>query len=81
MNGDLDTILFPINHGMLYFVGFDVLPPFVAYAPARVAPEQRDSYLRNYEVRLRSWQMTPRIDYRPLADYDETLQLSTDTRG
>ena len=81
LNGDLDTILFPIHHGMLYFVGFDVLPPFVAYAPARVAPEQRDSYLRNYEVRLRSWQMTPRIDYRPLADYDETLQLSTDTRG
>jgi len=25
------AILFPIQHGMLYYPGFDVLPPFVAY--------------------------------------------------
>ena len=34
-NGDLDQILFPIHHGMFYFAGMTVLPPFISYAPAR----------------------------------------------
>lgn len=31
INGPIEDILFPIQHGMLYYPGFDVLPPFVAY--------------------------------------------------
>lgn len=31
INGPIDDLLFPINHGILYYPGFDVLPPFVAY--------------------------------------------------
>jgi putative NADPH-quinone reductase len=46
LNGDIDAILFPIQHGMLYFVGFDVLPPFVAYSVARRTQEQREKALR-----------------------------------
>ena len=47
-NGDLDKILFHINHGMLAFVGMDVVPPFVAWSPARVTPEQRAEYLDEF---------------------------------
>ncbi|OHC12983.1 MAG: NAD(P)H dehydrogenase, partial [Pseudomonadales bacterium GWC1_66_9] len=28
INGPIDDILFPIQHGILYYPGFDVLPPF-----------------------------------------------------
>src|SRR5579883_2018915 len=31
INGDIDQILFPINHGILYFVGFDVVRPFIVH--------------------------------------------------
>ena len=31
INGPIDDLLFPIQHGILYYPGFDVLPPFVVY--------------------------------------------------
>jgi NAD(P)H dehydrogenase (quinone) len=60
---------------MLYFVGFDVLPPFVAWAVARSTPEQRQEYLRAYAERLKTWQTTTTIAFPTLERYDETLQL------
>lgn len=51
-NGDLDTILFPIQHGMLYFTGFSVLEPFVSFSPVRLDDEQRKAELERYKVFL-----------------------------
>jgi NAD(P)H dehydrogenase (quinone) len=55
-NGDIESILFPINHGMLYFAGMTVLPPFISYSPARKTEEELkteliryDSYLKNLD--------------------------------
>ncbi|TDR76452.1 NAD(P)H-dependent oxidoreductase [Paludibacterium purpuratum] len=31
INGPIDDVLFPIQHGVLYYPGFDVLPPHVVY--------------------------------------------------
>jgi NAD(P)H dehydrogenase (quinone) len=31
VNGPIDDILFPIQHGILFYPGFEVLPPFTAY--------------------------------------------------
>jgi len=31
INGPIDDLLFPIQHGILYYPGFSVLPPFVVY--------------------------------------------------
>lgn len=31
VNGPIDDLLFPIQHGILYYPGFEVIPPFVAY--------------------------------------------------
>ena len=36
INGPLEDLLFPINHGLLYYPGFDVLPSFVVYNTTRV---------------------------------------------
>ncbi len=36
VNGPIDDLLFPINHGVLYYPGCDVLPPFVTYRADRM---------------------------------------------
>jgi len=77
LNGHMDQILFPINHGILYFVGFDVLPHFVAYGVSRISTEHRQAYLDKYKQRLLTINETPKISFQSLADYDEAFQLKT----
>ncbi|TWI69424.1 NAD(P)H dehydrogenase (quinone) [Pseudoduganella lurida] len=36
INGPIDDVLFPIQHGMLHYPGFDVLPPFLLYRAGRM---------------------------------------------
>lgn len=48
-NGNIDKILFHINHGMLYFTGMDVMPPFIAYSVARLTDDERKIILEKYE--------------------------------
>ena len=36
INGPIDDLLFPIHHGVLFYPGFDVLPPFVIYRAHRM---------------------------------------------
>lgn len=47
-NGDLNSILFPIHHGMFYFAGMTVLPPFISYSPARKSKEELSEELIRY---------------------------------
>lgn len=49
---DLDRALWPIHHGILSCLGFEVLPPFVARAPGEASPKQREEYLTEYADRL-----------------------------
>lgn len=51
-NGSLDTILFPIHHGMFYFVGMKVMPPFISFSPARSTQEERSNELKRLEEYL-----------------------------
>lgn len=53
-NGYLDQILFPIQHGIFYFTGMTVLPPFIAYSPARKSDEERSAMLQDYQTYLNS---------------------------
>ncbi len=75
LNGDMDKILFPIHHGIFYFVGFDVLPPFIAWSVSRVDQAARERHLLDYERRLLDWQTTEPIAYPTLDAYDDTFQL------
>ncbi|HLO84651.1 MAG TPA: NAD(P)H-dependent oxidoreductase [Nostocaceae cyanobacterium] len=77
LNGEINSILFPINHGIFKFVGFDVLPPFIAYAVTRISDEQRQTYLAEYKQRLLTVDTTPIIPYPVLADFDENFQLKS----
>lgn len=66
MVGDIDQILYPINHGILYFVGFSVLPATVIYQPVRLSPEERQQRLEEYRMRLSRIHEVPSIKYKTM---------------
>lgn len=68
--GPLDAILSPIQHGILGFVGFSVVAPYVVHAPARMAPEEREKCLRAYEGRLAGITAAPVLPLLDMAQYD-----------
>ncbi|MBK9190031.1 MAG: NAD(P)H-dependent oxidoreductase [Crocinitomicaceae bacterium] len=47
-NGNLETILYPVHHGMFYFVGMQTKNPFISFSPARLADEERKSELTRF---------------------------------
>lgn len=53
-NGELDTILFPVQHGMLYFAGMTVIPPFISFSPARKNKDELEAELKRYKNHLES---------------------------
>jgi NAD(P)H dehydrogenase (quinone) len=75
LSGPIDWILYPINHGILYFTGFTVIEPFLVYGPARISQEERLAHLVRYRQRVLKLAMAPTIAYPKLADYDERYVL------
>lgn len=65
INGPIEDVLFPIQHGILYYPGFDVLPPFVTYRSGRM-DEARFAQVRTaLGERLDALESTPPIAFRP----------------
>ncbi len=89
INGPIDDLLFPINHGILYYPGYDVLPPFVAYRVDRLDEKGFDLIANRLRMRMRTLATTPPIPYRQQNGGDyliPSLQLrpelvEPDTRG
>jgi NAD(P)H dehydrogenase (quinone) len=52
VNGALDDLLFPIQHGIFYYPGMDVLPPFTIYQADRLHAEQWPSVAEAFKARL-----------------------------
>lgn len=50
--GTIDEILKPFSGGVLQFVGMEVVPAHVFYAPASLTPEQRARGIDDYRRRL-----------------------------
>ena len=75
LNGSISSILFPINHGMLYFTGFTVVEPFLVHAPARISDGERAVHLDRYRARVLDLATAPTIAYPTLAEFDETYVL------
>lgn len=77
LNGPIGDILFPINHGMLYFTGFTVIEPFLVHAPVRISAEERAAHLARYRERVLGLATAPTIVYPKLDDYDSSFVLKT----
>ncbi|WP_433683921.1 NAD(P)H-dependent oxidoreductase [Nocardia sp. CA-119907] len=64
INGPIDDLLFPIQHGILYYPGMDVLPPFVTYGADRISPADFTDVAKAWEQRLLSIEQTDPIAFR-----------------
>lgn len=64
INGPIDDLLFPINHGILYYPGYDVLPPFVVYNADRLDDAGFQTAAEHLRERMRSLAITSPIPYR-----------------
>jgi NAD(P)H dehydrogenase (quinone) len=64
VNGPIDDVLFPINHGILYYPGYDVLPPFVVHSADRLKEAEFEPVAERLRERMRTLAATPPIPYR-----------------
>jgi NAD(P)H dehydrogenase (quinone) len=67
IQGSIDEILFPINHGILYFCGFQVCEPFVTFCPV-VSADYRSSELARLEHCILDFESIQMIKYPTLED-------------
>ncbi len=80
INGPISAVLFPIQYGTLYYVGFDVLPPFIVWQPSRQTDEQRSQGLSALQNRLVNMDKLSPIPYPKVeeSDEDSTLKIGYD---
>ncbi|KAM9308282.1 ribosyldihydronicotinamide dehydrogenase [quinone] [Gastrophryne carolinensis] len=65
LSGDIRYLLWPIQHGILHFCGFQVLTPQISYAPEYATEVKRKEMLINWAQRLENiWDELP-IDCTP----------------
>ena len=64
INGPIDDLLFPINHGILYYPGYDVLPHFVTYSTDHFNEQRFEAASESLRDRMRTLETTPPIPYR-----------------
>ena len=80
LSGPMDQILFPIQHGILYFCGLEVLPPFIAFGPAHRPDAERLALLEAYRQHLLTLDTQKPLPFHPLSHYGEGMQLKPEYR-
>ena len=73
IHGSLENLLLPIQRGTLAYVGFEVLPPFIAYHVPYISQEARQQILRNYAKHLQSLDQLDALVFPKLEQFDERL--------
>ena len=74
INGPIDDLLYPLNHGLFHYTGMQPLPPFVAFRTVRTTPEEFEQIQARYIQRLLRAPHDAPIAYRweNGGDYDDT---------
>ncbi|XP_077144640.1 NAD(P)H dehydrogenase [quinone] 1-like [Ranitomeya variabilis] len=71
ISGDINIFLWPLQNGILNFLGFKVLEPQISFAVAHIPQEARVEILKNWEKRLETiWDEKP-IRYLPIQDFED----------
>jgi NAD(P)H dehydrogenase (quinone) len=73
INGPIDDLLFPINHGILFYPGFDVLPPFVVHRVNRLDEAGFAGVAERLRERMRTLFTAKPIQYRRQNHGDYTI--------
>jgi NAD(P)H dehydrogenase (quinone) len=71
VNPPLASVLAPIQHGIFWFNGFLPLDPFLVWGPARISAEERKTYLRQLDERLRKLDKETPLTLPPFGDFSE----------
>ncbi|TQF34003.1 NAD(P)H-dependent oxidoreductase [Bradyrhizobium sp. UNPA324] len=64
INGPIDDLLFPIHHGILYYPGYEVLPPFVVYKADKLDEAGFEATAERLRERMRTLATASPIPYR-----------------
>lgn len=64
INGPIDDLLFPIQHGILHYPGYTVLPPFVVYRADRLDEAGFARVAESLRQRMATLATTPPIPFR-----------------
>ncbi|MFE0027878.1 NAD(P)H-dependent oxidoreductase [Amycolatopsis sp. NPDC059021] len=77
VNGDLDELLFGLQHGALWYTGMSVLPPLAVYGANRVSDDHYAQAVAELRDRLKTLDCTEPLPFRAQrsGDYDEDLVL------
>jgi NAD(P)H dehydrogenase (quinone) len=74
MHGEIDVMLRPLLRGTFYYVGCDVLPPYIAWHVPYVKDEMRQKYLSDYRQYLANIETLQPLKFPSLDDFDERLR-------
>lgn len=79
VNGDMEELLFSLQHGTLWYIGMEVLPPLVTYGANRVDDASFTSVADQLTRRLSRLNEDAPIHYRHQnhGDYDDDLVLKS----
>jgi NAD(P)H dehydrogenase (quinone) len=77
VNGTIDDLLWPIQHGVLFYPGMDVMPPTVFYEVGNASAEAVESMTQVYIESLLNIQSNDPIPFRSQngGDYDDVQVL------
>jgi NAD(P)H dehydrogenase (quinone) len=64
VNGPIDDLLFPIQHGVLHYPGFEVLPPYLVYRTSRMDEDRYAAVRDGLGERLDALWTTAPIRFR-----------------
>jgi len=87
VGGQIDDLLWPIQHGVLFYPGLTVVPPTLFYEVRKANKETVRTFCEHYESRLLSLMETEPIPYRTQngGDYDEfqtvRMELAAESSG
>ena len=73
IHGSLENLLLPIQRGTLAYVGFEVLPPFIAYHVPYISQEARQQMLLDYAEHLQNLDQLDALVFPKLEQFDERL--------
>jgi NAD(P)H dehydrogenase (quinone) len=78
IHGELEAMLRPLLRGTFYYVGCDVLDPFIAWHVPYIAAADRGVILDRYRARLAGIELDAPLSFPSLDDFDEQMQPRVD---
>ncbi|MQM28552.1 NAD(P)H-dependent oxidoreductase [Glycomyces albidus] len=76
VNGSIDDLLFPLQHGVLFYTGMQVLPPIVVTGAVVMDEADFTDAVKQVRTRMEAVAETEPIAYRRQAeDYDDAKRL------